>query len=153
MELRVNYDENVITHDNNALKVKLKTGASQHASVHLDGLYVESKTTGTGSVYPDGYRSPNGLAVGITSPDDGSPCSKRVVAPSITHRIFTCTQADGSDINLRGGLDIIYPGDMYRVIVGPDYHYYLIIQTNGSTVLTRTPNPVAVIPITKTDTN
>jgi hypothetical protein len=153
MELRINYDKNVITHDNNALKVKLKTDASQHASVHLDGLYVESKTTGTGSVYPDGYRSPNGLAVGITSPDDGSPCSRRVVAPSITHRIFTCTQADGSDINLRGGLDIIYPGDMYRVIVDSDYHYYLIIQTNGSTILTRTPNPVAVIPITATDTN
>lgn len=153
MELRINYDGNVITHDNNALKVKLKTDASQHASVHLDGLYVESKTTGTGSVYPDGYRSSNGLAVGITSPDDGSPCSRRVVAPSITHRIFTCTQADGSDINLRGGLDIMYPGDMYRVIVGPDYHYYLIIQTNGSTILTRTPNPVAVIPITATDTN
>lgn len=153
MELRIDYDENVITHDNNALKVKLKTGASQHASVHLDGLYAESKTIGTGSVYPDGYRSPNGLTVGITSPDDGSPCSRRVVAPSITHRIFTCTQADGSDINLRGGLDIIYPGDMYRVIVGPDYHYYLIIQTNGSTVLTHTPNPVAVIPITATDIN
>lgn len=149
--LKINYDDNVITHENNALKVKLATGSSQHAEVRSDGLYAESLPGATGERYPDEYRSANGLTIGITSPDDATPVSRRAVAPSIVHRIFTCNLEDGSDIDLRGGLDILYPGDMYRVHTGSEYYYYLIIQTNGSSVTRHI--LVAQIPDNRTDVN
>lgn len=138
MKLQIDYDENVITHNNNALKLKLKTDASQHASVHPDGLYAESKTSG-GTRYPDGYQSTNGLYIGVEKPGSATIASKRACASYVTHRVFTCTQTDGSDINTRGGLDLICPGDMYRVYYPPgeygvgSYKYYLITKVSPLT--------------------
>lgn len=147
-ELRVNYNLSIERNSNYELRVRrsLKDGEATSLVVKPDGLYAEQKSgTGSGG-YPDNYRSDNGIQVGITSTTSSTTYPRRVVAPDIVHRIFTCTQSDGSDISIRP-CDIILPGDMFRVLDTENnvYNYYVILKTNGTSV-TMASTVVATVP-------
>lgn len=122
----------------NALRVRRSLKNGDALDIRENGLYAEQKSgTGSGG-FPDGYRSNNGIETGKISPINPDSKTKRVMSPSFTHRIFTCTQTDGSDISTRGGMDLILPGDMYRVLDTENdvYKYYIILKTTGTAVST-----------------
>lgn len=150
----INHDNSFEVNNDNELTVKMSNKAGSSLVLRSDGLYAQQKTGTSGAGYPDGYKSHNGLVVGIESPMGDNPYetphSKRVVLPNIAHRIFTCTQTDGSDISIRQ-CDVILPGDMFRVFDSTDpsnpvYKYYIILKSNGTTATMVTPNPVATVP-------
>lgn len=147
-ELKVNYNLSIERNSNHELRIRrsLKDGDKTALVVKEDGLYAEQKPgSGTGG-FPDNYRSNNGIQVGITSTISSTSYPKRVVAPDIVHRTFTCTQADGSDISIRP-CDIILPGDMFRVLDAENnvYNYYVILKTSGTNV-TLASSVVATVP-------
>ena len=147
-----------LTHVNDKLCVNKSSKSGNTLTIEPDGLYAEAipglpGSTGTG--YLDGYRSENGIVSGIEAPESSQTVPQRRVAPNIVHRIFTCNNADGSDITLRT-VDRMYPGDMYRVkdTINMNWNYYLILSVNsdGTAVATHT-SAVAIIPLTEEDVN
>ena len=158
MKIKLNLNNSLEYDSNGKLRVKrsLKTGNT--LTIESDGLYapaIPGKPGSSGTGYPDGYRSANGVMSGVTSPYNTATTSKRIVGPSIMHRIFTCGNTDGSDISLRD-VDYLYPGDMYRVkdVTHGNWNYYIILSVanDGKTVRTHT-GEVAIIPLTKEDVN
>jgi hypothetical protein len=157
----INHNESLETDDTlNVLKVDRSLKSGTALEIHSDGLYAPKQNGTSSGGYPDFYYSDNRLRTGVmyaTDVDNTHSLSGRVVAPVIVHRIFTCTQTDGSDIDLRqvtdGGvthnIDMILPGDMFRVLdsVNNVYNYYLILTTNGNVVSSCTPSPVATVPV------
>lgn len=150
----INHNNSLEVNGDNELCVKMSNASGSSLTLRSDGLYAQQKAGTSGAGYPDGYKSNNGLVVGIESPMGDNPYelphSKRVVLPNFVHRIFTCTQTDGSDISIRQ-CDVILPGDMYRVLDNTDpsnpvYNYYIILKSNGTTATVVTPNPVATVP-------
>lgn len=147
-----------LAYTDNKLCVNKASKSGNTLTIESDGLYAQAKpgepgSTGTG--YPDGYRSANGISSGIATPESSQAVSRRIVAPNIVHRIFTCNNVDGSDIALRT-VDRMYPGDMYRVkdTVNMNWNYYLILSVNGSgTAVATHTGEVAVIPLTEEDVN
>lgn len=158
MKIKLNLNNSLEYDSNGKLRVKRSAKTGNTLTIEPDGLYasaIPGKPGSSGTGYPDGYRSANGVMSGVTSPYNTATASKRIVGPSIMHRIFTCNNTDGSDISLRD-VDYMYPGDMYRVkdITNGNWNYYIILSVNddGKTVKTHT-DEVAVIPITKEDVN
>ena len=158
MKIKLNLNNSLEYDSNRKLRVKRSTKSGNTLTIEPDGLYapaIPGKPGSTGTGYPNGYRSANGVMSGVTSPYNTATVSKRIVGPSTTHRIFTCNNTDGSDISLRN-VDYMYPGDMYRVkdITHGNWNYYIILSVNdtGKTVRTHT-DEVAVIPVTKEDVN
>ena len=139
----------------NKVCVKVSSTANNTLQIKDNGLYAQAipgnpGSTGTG--YPDGFRSNNGITSGITDPDDGTIKEHRLVASSLVHRIFTCTQDTGMDIPLRA-FDKVYPGDMYRVedTTNHVYKYYLITKTDGTHITQASSILVATVPIVTDD--
>lgn len=129
----INHNDSLMI-NNNQLSVRNAPGTS--ATIKSDGLYAEQKSGGTGAGYGDNWRSAQGIESGITSPYNADPYPRRIVSPSITHRIFTCESDDGHDISIRA-CDSVLPGDMYRVLdtTNQVYKYYLILKTNSNVVV------------------
>lgn len=124
----------------NALRVRRSLANLNSLETHSDGLYAKQQAaTGSGG-YPDKYRSSQGgIVSGVDYPykdELTNDYNKRLVAPMITHRVFTCEYEDGHDISLRE-CDRIFPGDMYRVLDTANgvYKYYLVLKTDGTHVL------------------
>ena len=156
--IQLNPDNSLNYDENGKLCVKSSSKSGNTLTVESDGLYAQSipgKPGSAGVGYVDGYRSENGIVSGIESPENTQSTPRRVVAPSIVHRIFTCENIDGSDISIRT-VDKIYPGDMYRVedTVNSVWNYYTILSVNntGTGVSTHS-GIVASIPIGNTDVN
>lgn len=158
-EITLNINDSLEMDSSGKLKVKISPKANNHLTVEADGLYAEAipgQPGSTGTGFPDEYRSfEAGITSGITGPDNTTPYSRRIVAPSITHRIFTCNNADGSDVTPRS-MDYIYPGDMYRVLDTENsvWKYYVIVtvSSDGKTV-TGHSNIVAEIPVSEVNIN
>ena len=139
---------------------KLDEGTSRANTLEFksDGLYAQAKpgnpgSTGTG--YPDNYRSANGVISGVATPESMNSVPKRIVGPSIMHRVFTASNPDGSDIQLRT-IDRVYPGDLYRVkdTTHGNWNYYIITKVApDGRVVTGHSGEVAIIPLTKEDVN
>lgn len=153
--LNLNLDDSIVVNSENKVQIKSSPSSNNTLQIKDNGLYAESipgtpGSSGTG--YPDGYRSNNGIMSGITSPENGDAYPLRLVAPSIVHRIFTCEQEDGTDIPLRN-FDIVYPGDMYRVkdVEHNSYKYYLITKTDGTRITQAAPVLVATVPCVDND--
>ena len=144
---------------NGKLKVKVSQKANNNLTVEPDGLYAEAipgQPGSSGTGFPDKYRSYQaGITSGVTGPDDTTSYPRRIVAPSITHRIFTCNNNDGSDVPVRS-MDYIYPGDMYRVLDTENgvWKYYVIVSVSadGKTVSGHS-NVVASIPVSEVNIN
>lgn len=158
MKIKLNLNNSLEYDSNGKLRVKRSAKTGNTLTIESDGLYapaIPGKPGSSGTGYPDGYRSANGVMSGVTSPYNTATTSKRIVGPSIMHRIFTCGNTDGSDISLRD-VDYLYPGDMYRVkdVTHGNWNYYIILSVNndGKTVRTHT-GEVAIIPLTKEDVN
>lgn len=135
MKISLLYDSSLKINESNQLSVNISNNLGNTLEVLEDGLFANCTPTGTGdySGYQNG-RSDNGIYVGTLSPFSSTTYNHRVNAPCITHRIFTCEETDGSDIDLRSGSntgDYVLPGDFYRVLNGANYDYYLIINTAG----------------------
>lgn len=158
----LNHNDSLTT-SGDSLSVRRSTEAPSSLEIHQDGLYARQQSGSGSGGYPDNYRSEH-IRSGVmyaTDTDLTHTLSGRLVASPLVHRIFTCQQMDGSDISsyLRqvtdGGtthnLDMVLPGDMYRYLDNSDpsnpvYKYYLILQTNGSSIASSTyPTPVATI--------
>lgn len=159
MDVNIQLDlNNSLGYTDNKLEVKRSSKTENTLTMEPDGLYAQAipgKPGSTGIGYPDGYRSGNGIMSGVAMPDDHKSMHRRIVAPSIVHRIFTCTHIDGSDISLRA-VDKMYPGDMYRVkdTTHGNWNYYLILKTNDTgTGVTSHSGEVAIIPITEENVN
>lgn len=135
MKISLLTDTSLKVNEENQLCVNVSSDSGNTLQILDDGLYAESRPNGSGDGH--GYengRSSNGIYVGTLSPFSTTACGHRVNAPGITHRIFTCTHTDGSDIDLRSGNstgDYVLPGDFFRVLNGDNYDYYLIINTAG----------------------
>ena len=128
-------DSPLKTNENDELSVKISSEPNNTLQSLQDGLYVDSSQSGQVEIqgYPDG-ESIDGITIGLLSPFSSTSYNHRINAPCKTHRIFTCTQTDGSDINIRSGSntgDYVLPGDFFRVLNGDNYDYYLIINTSG----------------------
>ena len=156
--IQLKTDDSLNYNNQGKLQVHISNRGNNRLEILNDGLYAEAKpgepgSTGTG--YPDRYRSANGVESGTTSPDDSTLVTKRIVGPSIMHRIFTCENTDGSDIVLRS-VDYMYAGDMYRVedLTNNMYHYYVItsVAADGKAVATHS-EIVASIPLANTHIN
>ena len=152
-KISISHDRSLeIAHNKLRVRRSLKGGTS--LDVLADGLYAEQKSGSGSGGYPDRYRSPQGgLTSGIDYPykdEYTNPYNKRLVSPSITHRVFTCESDDGSDIYIRD-CDKIFPGDLYRVLDSTNnvYKYYLITKTTGTDV-TGHSGVVANIPVNAT---
>jgi hypothetical protein len=158
ININLNLNDSLEYDGNNKLCVKKSHKSGNTLTIESDGLYAQAipgnpGSTGTG--YPDGYRSENGILSGVATPESSEPVSRRIVAPNIVHRIFTCNNTDGSDIVLRS-IDRLYPGDMYRVKDNEhgNWNYYLILTINatGTAVASHT-GEIAIIPVTAEDIN
>lgn len=129
-------DQSLEVNNQNQLTVKRSSKTGNTLQVTEDGLYVPApggSSGGNGTGYADGV-SPNGFLIGYRSPYGNSRIAHRANAPNTVHRIFTCTDEHGSDINIRQGAntgDYVLPGDFYRVRVGNSYDYYLVLSTTG----------------------
>ena len=140
------------------LRVKKSLKSGNTLSFESDGLYAEAipgQPGSTGTGYPDGYRSSNGVISGVATPESMSSVPKRIVGPSIMHRVFTASSPDGSDIQLRT-IDRVYPGDLYRVkdTTHGNWNYYIITKVaSDNRVVTGHTGEVAIIPLTKEDVN
>lgn len=134
-KISLDYSTALKVNEQGELSVRQSLKAGTSLEVRENGLYAEADEATVQNGYPDGYRSNNGIETGITFPHDPNPTSKRIVAPSTTHRIFTCLSNDGSDIAVRS-CDVLCPGDMYRVldIMNSVFKYYIILKTDGSVV-------------------
>lgn len=135
MKISLLTDRSLKINESNQLAVQVSSEASNTLQVVEDGLYAEASPTssGEGRGYQNGL-SKNGVTVGQLSPFSNTATGHRVNAPCLVHRIFTCTQSDGTDINLRAGNntgDYVLPGDFFRVKNGSNYDYYLILNTAG----------------------
>lgn len=158
-EITLNLAPSLEMDSSGKLKVKVSSKANNNLTVEPDGLYAEAipgQPGSTGTGFPDDYRSfEAGITSGITGPDDTTAYSRRIVAPSITHRIFTCNNDDGSDVAPRS-MDYMYPGDMYRVFDTENnvWKYYVIVSvsSDGKTV-TGHSNVVASIPASEVNIN
>lgn len=120
---------------NNELSVKISNNQNNMLQKLSDGLFVDNSNSSHGEIYgfQDG-EGVDGVVIGTMSPFSSTSFNHRINAPCKTHRIFTCTQTDGSDIDLRSGSntgDYVLPGDFYRVLNGDNYDYYLILNTSG----------------------
>lgn len=160
MNIKLNLENSLELTTGGILCVKNSSSSNNTLSIRTSGLYAPAPkgdpgTAGTG--FPDGYRSDNGLLSGVVGPDDSTSKPKRIVGPSIVHRVFEATSIDGGGIVLKDG-DYMYPGDMYRVKDNNpshlSYNYYIILSVDktGKQVATHT-GEVAVIPFSKTDVN
>lgn len=144
--------------ENNKLSVNVSPRSGNTLTIENDGLYAQANpgqpgSSGTG--YPDGYRSDNGLISGIDSPYSYAPVARRIVASSIIHRIYTCSNTDGSDIQIRS-VDRMYCGDMYRVkdTTHNNWNYYIILSVNSAgTAVASHSGVVATIPISANNVN
>lgn len=141
-----------------AVKIKVSNKAGNTLTVEPDGLYAQAipgQPGSAGTGFTDGYRSANGIISGVTNPDDMTTATKRIVGPSIMHRVFTCLNDDASDIDPRS-VDKVYPGDLYRVRddVHGKWDYYVItkVASNGINVTGHSAK-VAEIPFTAEDVN
>ena len=135
MKISLLLDPTLTINESNQLTVNISSEQGNTLQMLEDGLYAEARPNGSGDGH--GYqngRSSNGMTVGTLSPFSSEATGHRVNAPCIIHRIFTCTQTDGSDIDLRSGSDTgdyVLPGDFFRVLNGSNYDYYLILNTAG----------------------
>lgn len=156
--ITVNTNNSMETDSNSKLRVKrsLKTGNT--LTFESDGLYAEAipgQPGSTGTGYPDNYRSANGIMSGVATPESMNVVSKRIVGPSIMHRVFTAFSPDGSDIQLRT-IDRVYPGDLYRVkdTTHGNWNYYIITKVaSDNRVITGHTGEIAIIPLTEEDVN
>ena len=140
------------------LKIRVSGKTGNTLTIEPDGLYAQAvpgQPGPSGSGFVDGYRSANGVTSGVATPQDMTSTPKRIVGPTIMHRVFNCLNADGSDLALRS-VDLVYPGDMYRVRddVHGNWDYYVItkVASNGITVTGHSAK-VAEIPILAEDVN
>lgn len=140
------------------LRVKKSLKSGNTLSFESDGLYAEAipgQPGSTGTGYPDNYRSANGVMSGVATPESMNSVPKRIVGPSIMHRVFTASSPDGSDIQLRT-IDRVYPGDLYRVkdTTHGNWNYYIITKVaSDNRVVTAHTGEVAIIPLTQEDVN
>lgn len=158
MKIKLNLNGSLGYDNNNKLQVQTSSETGNTLNIEPDGLYAqaipgESGSSGTG--FASGYRSANGVMSGVDSPYDMTVVPKRIVAPAITHRIFTCNNTDGSDISLRS-VDYMFPGDMYRIKNSQnntwDYYVIISVNNNGKGVYTHS-GVVASIPLSREDVN
>lgn len=138
-KISLNHNESLeISGEGLRVRRSLKPGTSLEQKE--DGLYAKQEPASGSGGYPDKYRSSQGgIVSGIDYPykdELTNDYNKRLVAPMITHRIFTCESEDGHDISLRE-CDRIFPGDIYRVLdtTNDVYKYYLVLKTDGTHVL------------------
>lgn len=156
--IKINMDDSLKYDSNEKLSVNVSQKNGNTLTIESDGLYAEAIPGNPGSVgtgFPDNYRSDNGIVSGITSPESMNQVSKRIVAPSIIHRIFTSLSPDGSDIQLRS-VDVVYPGDMYRVkdTANSTWNYYVITKVaSDCRTVTSNSGIVASIPLSANDVN
>lgn len=158
MNINLDINNALKYNQNNQLTVNISSKSGNTLTLENDGLYahaIPGSPGSSGTGFPDNYVSSNGIKSGISGPFSSSPVTHRVVAPSIIHRIFTCSNIDGSDISLRS-VDVMLPGDMYRVkdTAHGNWNYYIILSVNstGTAVASHT-GAVAVISLTATDVN
>ena len=101
---------------NGKLDVKIAPGST--LVVRNNGLFANAPKGLSGDIgvcYSDGIQE----GIKITN--------KIVSTTNVVHHMFTATDAAGQNLtNFRSEVDIIYPGDMYRVLNGEAYDYYLI---------------------------
>lgn len=141
IKITLNLDNTLKFNDDNSVGVKISQRSENTLVVEADGLYAqaipgEPGSTGTG--FPDGYRATQtGLKSGEAFPDSTDPVPRRLVAPKIIHRIYTSNTADGSELTDKRSVDILYPGDMFRVhnTENEEWEYYVITQTDGNNVI------------------
>lgn len=159
-KISLNHNMSTEISDTRNFRVRRSLMSGTTLEQRADGLYAPKQNGSSSNGYPDFYVSDNHLRTGVmyaTDRDSTHALTGRIVAPITVHRVFTCTQSDGSDIDLRqvtdGGvthnIDMILPGDMFRVLDTSNnvYNYYLILTTNGNTVSSCTPSPVATVPV------
>lgn len=141
IKITLNLDNTLKFNDDNSVGLKISQRSENTLVVEADGLYAqaipgEPGSTGTG--FPDGYRATQtGLKSGEAFPDSTDPVPRRLVAQKIIHRIYTSNTADGSELTDKRSVDIIYPGDMFRVhnTENEAWEYYVITQTDGNNVI------------------
>lgn len=158
IKVSLNLDNTMKFNENNSTGVKISQRSGNTLTVEEDGLYsqaIPGEPGSTGTGFPDGYRATQtGLKSGEAFPDSSDPVPRRLVAPKIIHRIYTSNTLDGSDITDKRSVDILYPGDFYRV--HDDEHelwkYFIITQTDGSVVVAAS-DLVAEIPDSYTNVN
>lgn len=150
IKITLNLDNTLKFNDDNSVGLKISQRSENTLVVETDGLYAqaipgEPGSTGTG--FPDGYRATQtGLKSGEAFPDSTDPVPRRLVAPKIIHRIYTSNTTDGSELVDKRSVDILYPGDMFRVhdTEHEAWKYYVITQTDGNNVIGAS-NMVAII--------
>lgn len=158
LKIQLSTDDSLKFDTSDKLGVKISPKSGNTLTVESDGLYahaIPGQPGSTGTGYPDGYRSANGIMSGVTDPYDTTTATFRMVGPSIMHRIFTCTDVDGASIALRT-VDKMYPGDMYRVHDDANavWNYYIITRVNSTgTAVAAHSGIVASIPDSATDVN
>jgi hypothetical protein len=141
ININLNLNDSLEYDGNNKLCVKKSHKSGNTLTIESDGLYAQAipgnpGSTGTG--FPDGYRATQtGLKSGEAFPDSTDPVPRRLVAPKIIHRIYTSNTANGSELTDKRSVDILYPGDMFRVHNTEDeaWEYYVITQTDGNNVI------------------
>jgi hypothetical protein len=156
-KIALNHDSSLIV-DESTNQLGIRESHKQGSSLEIrnNGLFAEQRSGSGSDGFPDGYRSENGIESGIDMPDSvNTSKSRRLVGPTIIHRIFTCTDVDGTYIHIRyndepdeeTNFDLILPGDMYRVFDSSNdvYNYYVILKTDGAHVITHSP-VVASVP-------
>lgn len=157
--IKVNTDDSLGFDANGKLKVKVSPKTGNTLTVESDGLYSQAipgqpgSSGGTG--FSSGYRSANGIKTGEATPYSTESVPLRIVAPAIVQRVFTATDRDGLDINIRN-IDRVYPGDFYRVFddVHGNWDYYIILSVNTSGNAVRTHSEiVASISVLEEDVN
>lgn len=131
----LNLHPNLKVNDDKQLSVNISRASGNTVQVTEDGLYAEASPgeDNVGILYDDTgthfVLMNNGVVVGRTSPFSNERTPYRVTGAGTIHRTFTCKNPDGSDINVRKKMgEFILVGDMYRVLNGESYDYYLITE-------------------------
>ena len=144
--------------EDGSLQVQISQRSGNTLTVEDDGLYAQAvpgQPGSTGTGYPDGYRSVQvGVKTGDTFPDSTDSAPRRIVGPKILHRVYTATDTTGVTLTDLRSVDILYPGDLYRVRndLTECWDYYVITKTDGRTVVSHS-SDIANIPFNNSDIN
>jgi hypothetical protein len=142
INVTLNIDDTLKFDNDNSVCVNISQRAGNTLTIENDGLYsqaIPGEPGSTGTGFPDGYRSTEtGVKSGEASPESTTSTPRRLVAPKILHRIYTSNDIDGSDLIDKRSVDILYPGDFYRVHDDSNalWKYFIIVKTDGSNVIT-----------------